>query len=390
VRAADRAARRRVLVVVGTRPEAIKMAPVLRALQQAEATEVRLVLTGQHSDLVDEVLETFSLRPDWDLAIMKDNQTLTGVGQECLGGMARILGEWTPDMVLVQGDTASVFFSSLAAFLQGDVAIGHVEAGLRTGNLRQPFPEEAFRRLTAVLADLHFAPTPGARDNLLREGVPADRIHVTGNTGVDALLEVERMAKAPSSPILQRLILPGAPPFLLLTAHRRESFGGGLERVFRAVRALVDESPELEVLFPVHPNPAVVDPARRVFEGAERIHTVAPLAYSDLVAAIRQARAVLTDSGGIQEEAPTFGTPVLVLRDVTERPEGIQAGVARLVGTDPDRITHEVRRILKAPSSERIQLRKANPYGDGRAGPRIAEAVTTFLEKRHSIGRRPA
>ena len=375
--------------MVGTRPEAIKMAPVLQALRQAEATEARLVLTGQHSDLVDEVLDTFSLRPDWDLDIMRENQTLVGVGQECLGGIARILGEWPPDLVLVQGDTASVFFSSLAAFLQGNVAIGHVEAGLRTGNLRQPFPEEAFRKLTAVLADLHFAPTPGARDNLLREGVPAERIHLTGNTVVDALLEVERMEKAPSSPILERLTLPGSPPFLLLTAHRRESFDGGLERAFRSVRALVDETPELEVLFPVHPNPAVVDPARRIFDGAERIHRVAPLTYSDLVVALRGARAVLTDSGGIQEEAPTFGTPVLVLRDVTERPEGVDAGVALLVGTDPERIIREVRRILKSPPSERDRLRTANPYGDGLAGPRIAAAIKGFLETRNSIGGRP-
>jgi len=381
-----RVPRGRVLVVVGTRPEAIKMAPVLRALREAEATEVRLVLTGQHSDMVDEVLETFSLRPDWDLEIMRENQSLTEVGEECLAGMARVLGDWPPDMVLVQGDTASVFFSSLAAFLKGDVAIGHVEAGLRTGDLRQPFPEEAFRRLTAVLADLHFAPTPGARDNLLREGVPAERVHLSGNTVVDALLEVEGMAKAPSSPILRRLMRPGAPPFLLLTAHRRESFGGGLERVFRAVRAVVDEWPELEVVFPVHPNPAVLDPARRILERAERIHRVAPLTYSDLVAALGKARAVLTDSGGIQEEAPTFGTPVLVLRDVTERPEGIAAGVALLVGTDPDRIANEVRRILKAPLSDRSQLRKANPYGDGRAGRRIAEVVGTFLEVRRSTG----
>jgi len=385
-----KAARGRVLVVVGTRPEAIKMAPVIRALRAAGATEVRLVLTGQHSHLVDEVLETFSLRPDWDLEIMRENQSLTVVGQECLGGMDRVLGDWPPDLVLVQGDTASVFFSSLATFLRGDIAIGHVEAGLRTGSLRQPFPEEAFRRLTAVLADLHFAPTPGARENLLREGVPADRIHLTGNTVVDALLEVEGQGKAPSSPVLRRLIRPDAPPFLLLTAHRRESFGGGLDRIFQTVRTLVDEWPELEVVFPVHPNPAVVDPARRILEGAERIHRVPPLTYSDIVAALRHARAVLTDSGGIQEEAPTFGTPVLVLRDVTERPEGVDAGVARLVGTDPDRITNEVRRILKAPPSERVRLREANPYGDGRAGERIAEAVRTFLEVRQTTRGRQA
>ncbi len=370
----------RVLAIVGTRPEAIKMAPVLEALhQRRERIQTRLALTGQHDELVDEALRTFGLRPHWDLGIMREGQSLTDVGRECLLGIGRILEDWRPALVLVQGDTASVFFGTLAAYFQ-KIPSAHVEAGLRTGDLHRPFPEEGFRRLSAVLADLHFAPTEGARESLRREGIPDDRIHVTGNTVVDALLSVADRETAPESPLLQRLIRPGAPPFALLTAHRRESFGRPLERIFEAVLELADRDESLEIVYPVHPNPEVHGPATRILGDHPRVHLLEPLDYPSLVAAMRAATLILTDSGGIQEEAPTFGTPVLVLREVTERPEGIEAGVARLVGTDPERIVEEARAILRESPTRREDRRVANPYGDGRAGERIAQHVEAFLK----------
>jgi UDP-N-acetylglucosamine 2-epimerase (non-hydrolysing) len=368
-----------VLVVVGTRPEAIKMAPVLGALRaRRPRIECRLALTGQHSDLVDEALSTFGLVPDWDLEIMRDGQSPSDVGRGCLEGMDRVVREWPPDLVLVQGDTASVFFSALVAYFHG-IPAGHVEAGLRTGDLRNPFPEEGFRRMTGVLADLHFAPTGRARENLLREGVPSERIHVTGNTVVDALLEVAARGGPAVSPEL-RALLEAKTPFLLLTAHRRETFGPPLERVFGAVARLAEGGPAIDILFPVHPNPNVTEPARRILGGLGRVHLVPPLSYGDLVLAMKHARGVLTDSGGVQEEAPTFGTPVLVLREVSERPEGVDAGIARIVGTDPDRIVREATALLRGKAPPRGPAGgHPNPYGDGRAGERIAGIVEEFL-----------
>ena len=368
----------RVLAIVGTRPEAIKMAPVLDALEDRRGrVETRLALTGQHDELVDEALATFRLEPDWDLGIMREGQSLTEVGKECLGAVSQILEEWRPDIVLVQGDTASVFFGTLAAYLHR-IPAGHVEAGLRTGDLQSPFPEEGFRRLAGVLVDLHFAPTPHARENLLREGISDERIYVTGNTIVDALQTVADQERDPESPILRRLVGPDGPPFILLTAHRRESFGRPLERVFNAVLELVRQEEKVEIVYPVHPNPEVMDPARQILGDHPRIHLLSPLPYPDLVAALAAATCVLTDSGGIQEEAPTFGTPVLVLREMSERPEGIKAGVARLVGTDPDRIVEGARALIGS-APERRRGRSANPYGDGQAGQRIAALVEGFL-----------
>ena len=370
---------RRVLCVVGTRPEAIKMAPVLPALEEIDGdVEVGLALTGQHDELVGEVLRIFGLRPDFDLAIMRAGQSLADVGRECLARLGPVLEAWRPDLVLVEGDTASVFFGALSAYLHG-IPVGHVEAGLRTGNLRSPFPEEGYRRMVAVIADLHFAPTPGARENLLREGIAEARIHVTGNPVVDALLRVAARKAPPESPALHHLSTSGEPPFALLTAHRRESFGAPLERVFGALLELVGRHPTLEVVYPVHPNPRVQGPAHRMLSGHPRVHLVAPLTYSDLVWTLEHAAVVLTDSGGIQEEAPTFGTPVLVLREVTERPEGVEAGLAELVGTEAERIIPAALRLLERRREDRERARGRNPYGDGTAGRRIAEAVRTFL-----------
>ena len=378
--------RPRVLTVVGTRPEAIKMAPVVRALEaREELVESRMGLTGQHDELVDQVLEAFRMSPDYDLGIMRPEQNLYDVAHACLDGLREIIRDFRPDLILVQGDTASVFFGSLAAFFE-KVGVGHVEAGLRSGHpglpYPDPYPEEMFRRLTGVLTLHHFAPTLRARDNLLREGIPQTRIHVTGNTVVDALLEAAQAPHEPVNPDLRQAI-SGGRELILLTAHRRESFGAPIREVFGAVRELVDAHEEMEVLYPVHPNPQVTGPAREILSGHPRIRLTRPLEYLDLVSALRHARLVLTDSGGIQEEAPTFGVPVLVLREATERPEGVEAGVARLVGTRRERILVEAEELLGADagaSSRGGGIR--NPYGDGAAGERIADVVVSALTGR--------
>ena len=371
-----------VLVLVGTRPEAIKMAPVVKALRAyAPRFRTRLVLTGQHEELAIEALAPFGLTPDRNLGIMREDQTLYDVAVGCLAGLRDLLSDDPPEVLLVQGDTASVFFGALVGFFER-VRVGHVEAGLRSGDMAHPFPEEGFRRLTGVLADFHFAPTPDAAENLRREGVPEARIHVTGNPVVDALLDIAGQDASPSSDVLSRLDArsrKGEGPFALLTAHRRESFGEPLDRVFGAVLRLVEAEPELNVLYPVHPNPQVRGPAETILGAHPRIHLVSPLPYPELVRALSGAAVVLTDSGGIQEEAPSFGTPVLVLREVTERPEGVRAGVAELVGTDPDRIFASARRALAEGEAGRERRRGANPYGDGRAGERIAAIVARSL-----------
>lgn len=379
---AHRKARPRILVIIGTRPEAIKMAPVVAALRRhGDALETEVVLTGQHSSLVDQALADFNLVPDHDLGIMREGQSLYDVADGCLQGLRKVVARRAPQMILVQGDTASVFFGALVGYFER-VAVGHVEAGLRSGNLQSPFPEEGFRRLTGVLADLHFAPTAEAREHLLREGVPRIRIHLTGNPVVDALLRMADSAAIPGNRALARLLertRSGVGPFMLLTAHRRESFGPPMERAFQGVLQLLDEVPELECLYPVHPNPRVREPATRLLGNHPRVHLVDPLPYPDLVQSLEGASFVLTDSGGIQEEAPTFGTPVLVLREVTERPEGIRAGAATLVGTDPERIVSQARAALQESPLDRKRRRRDNPYGDGKAGERIAHATLTFL-----------
>ena len=369
--------------MVGTRPEAIKMAPVVGALGRSDGVEIRLALTGQHSGLLDQALEAFGLEPDYDLGIMREGQTLYDVGRGCLEGLREVVQAYGPDMVLVQGDTATVFFASLVAFFE-KVQVGHVEAGLRSRDKWAPFPEEVFRRLTDVITDLHFAPTHTAAKSLLAEGVRPEHLHVTGNTVVDALLEVAAVEREPEDPTLVSILADQKRRLVLLTAHRRESFGQPLSEVFAAVRRIADEHGDVDVLYPVHPNPNVVEPAEELLGDHPRVHLVEPLAYLDLVTALRHSHLILTDSGGIQEEAPTFGTPVLVLREVTERPEGIEAGVARLVGTDGGRIVAEAAEILArgTPASDARAEgpeRTPNPYGDGRAGERIADIVVSAL-----------
>lgn len=367
----------RVLVVVGTRPEAIKMAPVIYALKRrSDAILTSLALTGQHTHLVDQVLHAFEMSPDFDLGIMQENQDLYHVAHACLDGLRGVVREYRPDLLLAQGDTATVFYATLVAFFE-QVAVGHVEAGLRSGDKRAPYPEEMFRRLSDVLTDFHFAPTPSARENLLRENVPPERVFVTGNTVVDALLAAVGRREAPEDHELRAIVDRGS-RLVLLTAHRRESFGEPIREVFRGVRELVDREPDVEVLYPVHPNPNVLEPAREELGNHPRIHLTQPLDYLDLVTALACASLVLTDSGGIQEEAPTFGAPVLVLREVTERPEGVEAGVAELVGTDRALIVDRALEALSV-SEGRSPPSVRNPYGDGQAGARIADIIVAAL-----------
>jgi UDP-N-acetylglucosamine 2-epimerase (non-hydrolysing) len=365
----------RVLVVVGTRPEAIKMAPVVTALRAlAPDVETRVALTGQHTDLVDQVLHAFSLEPDYELGIMKPGQTLYDVVQRALEGLRGVVQDFKPDALLVQGDTATVFVGSLVGFFE-HVKVGHVEAGLRSHDKWAPWPEEIFRRLTDVVSDYYFAPTAYARDALLAENTPPEHVFVTGNTVVDALATV-----ADSDPRIEndtlRAVVEGPRRLVLLTAHRRESFGAPIREVFSAVRTLADEHEDIEIVYPVHPNPNVLEPAREMLSAHPRIHLTEPVGYFDLISALKAASLILTDSGGIQEEAPTFGTPVLVLREVTERPEGVEAGAAELVGTDRELIVRRARAILAAPLTRGNAV---NPYGDGRAGARIADIVVSDL-----------
>ena len=368
------------------------MAPVVKALKKCESVETRLALTGQHTDLLDQALQAFSLDPAYDLGIMREGQTLYDVAQGCLDGLREVVQGYRPDMMLVQGDTATVFFGSLVAFFE-KIPVGHVEAGLRSRNKWAPFPEEVFRRLTDVISDFHFAPTGSAAESLLNEGVRPEQVHVTGNTVVDALLQIAAVERAPDDPTLTSILADTNARLVLLTAHRRESFGQPIRDVFAAVRKIADEHADVRVLYPVHPNPNVVEPAAELLGEHPRVHLVEPLAYLDLVAALRHAHLILTDSGGIQEEAPTFGTPVLVLREVTERPEGIETGAARLVGTDRERIVAEATKILAhaargfqdGPESAgtgtntETAEENVNPYGDGRAGERIADIVVSTL-----------
>jgi UDP-N-acetylglucosamine 2-epimerase (non-hydrolysing) len=365
----------RVLVAVGTRPEGIKLAPVVEALRaRSGEVDARLALTGQHTDLMDQVLDVFGLDVSWDLGIMKEGQNLYDVAHGCLDGLRRVVTEFEPDMLLVQGDTASVFFGALVGFFER-VQVGHVEAGLRSGDKWRPYPEEILRRMTGVVADVHFAPTPGARAHLLAENVAPSSIHVTGNTVVDALLRIAAQPHEPQDRVLAETLASGR-RMVLVTAHRRESFGAPLREAFSALRDIADRFDDVTLVYPVHPNPNVRGPADEMLGNHPRVRLTAPLDYLDLLFALRHASLAITDSGGIQEEAPSFGTPVLVLREVTERPEAVQAGVAKLVGTDRALIVREATAVLGGDGKA---ARIENPYGDGRAAERIADIVIHAL-----------
>jgi UDP-N-acetylglucosamine 2-epimerase len=368
--------RPRVLCVFGTRPEAIKMAPVVRALAApSSGLEPVVCVTDQHREMLDQVLEFFDVTPDHRLGVMQAGQTPSEVAARVLERLPAVLEDVEPAAVLVQGDTTTTVAAALAAF-HARLPVGHVEAGLRTHRLDSPFPEEGNRRLTTVMARWHFAATPGARDNLLHERVPAAHIVVTGNPVVDALLwAVERLGDRR----IVRLPADEARRLILVTAHRRESFGAPFLELCRALRELADRNPDVELAYPVHLNPQVQAPVRRVLGGHPRIHLLPPVGYSELVDLLRRSHLVLTDSGGIQEEAPSLGKPVLVLRDTTERGEGIAAGTARLVGTARRRIVAETERLLRDPAAYEVMARAHNPYGDGDAGERIARVLRRTL-----------
>jgi UDP-N-acetylglucosamine 2-epimerase (hydrolysing) len=369
--------RPRILCVFGTRPEAIKMAPVVRALGAAASGVVPVVcVTEQHREMLDQVLGFFDLRPDHRLGVMSTEQTPSQIAARVLERLPAVLDAVKPAAVLVQGDTTTTVAAALAAFY-ARIPVGHVEAGLRTGRLDAPFPEEANRRLTTQISRWHFAATATARDNLLREGVAAQRVVVTGNPVVDALhWAVERLGPRRVGPPVP---LDSSRRLLLVTAHRRESFGAPFLELCRALRELADRNPDVELAYPVHLNPAVQKPVRRILAGHPRIHLVAPVTYAALVDLLRRCALVLTDSGGIQEEAPSLGKPVLVLRDATERPEGVAAGTAKLVGTSRRRIVAETERLLHDPAAYEAMARAHNPYGDGHASERIVRVLRGAL-----------
>ena len=368
----------KVLTVFGTRPEAIKMAPLVKCLQHAAHIEARVCVTAQHRQMLDQVLDLFEIRPDHDLDVMRPGQDLFTITAEILQAIRGVYEAERPDVVLVHGDTTTTFAATLAAFYLR-IPVGHVEAGLRTGNLYSPWPEEANRRLTSALAAMHFAPTPTSRDNLLRENVPGERIFVTGNTVIDALLAVRD--KLDASAELRARMQAGAAflrsdaRLLLITGHRRENFGGGFERICDAIAALAARYPDLDLVYPVHLNPNVQEPVRRLLSGISNVHLIEPLDYLPFVHLMTRATLILTDSGGIQEEAPSLGKPVLVMRDTTERPEAVEAGTVRLVGTDARTIVEGVSRLLDDAAEYRRMSVAHNPYGDGHACGRIVAAL---------------
>lgn len=368
---------KRVMVVFGTRPEAIKMAPVVHALREHPDIQPIVTVTAQHREMLDQVLDIFDIAPDYDLDIMQRGQTLADVTSKILLGMPAVFEQARPDLVLVHGDTSTTLATALAAFY-ARVPVGHVEAGLRTGNMQAPWPEEANRRLTAPLCTYHFAPTQRSRDNLLAENINASRITVTGNTVIDALLKVnERLHTEAALKAQMKAQFPFLDParrLLLVTGHRRENFGEGFERICRALAQLAQRD-DIQIVYPVHLNPNVQEPVRRHLSNLGNVHLIEPQEYLPFVYLMQQSFVILTDSGGVQEEAPSLGKPVLVMRDTTERPEAVDAGTVRLVGTDRGKITGQVNALFDDAAHYATMAEAHNPYGDGKASGRIAEQI---------------
>lgn len=373
----------RILPIFGTRPEVVKMAPVIRALQATPGCETVVCVTAQHREMLDQALQLFGIVPDIDLNLMKPNQTLAQLTAAIFENLDPVLEKYQPDWVLVQGDTTTVMVAALASYYR-HIRVGHVEAGLRTGDKWQPFPEEINRRMASVITDLHFAPTEHSRQNLLREGVDDWRIVVTGNPVIDALNEiVRRPVPAEVEAMLKQWgVLDGSRQLVLVTAHRRENFGKPLEDIFAALLALAREHTDrLQLVYPVHLNPHVHQLAHQVLGNEPNITLLPPLEYLPMVHLLRRAHLVLTDSGGIQEEATALGIPTLVMRQVTERPEGVDAGVLKLVGTDTQRIMDETNLLLKNSDAYQSMTRAQNPFGDGQAAGRIVRALLDFADR---------
>ncbi|MCR9502067.1 non-hydrolyzing UDP-N-acetylglucosamine 2-epimerase [Vibrio vulnificus] len=370
--------KKKVLTVFGTRPEAIKMAPLVHALSADERFESKCCVTAQHREMLDQVLELFEIKPDYDLDLMRSGQSLNDVTARILRELKPVLQEFKPDVVLVHGDTATTFAASLAAYYE-QIPVGHVEAGLRTGNIYSPWPEEANRKLTGVLTQYHFAPTDTSQKNLLQENVEKENISVTGNTVIDALLMIKDKIDHDKS--LQQQLSEQFPflcedqNLVLVTGHRRESFGDGFERICEALAFTAQKHPEVQIVYPMHLNPNVREPVNRILAGINNVHLIEPQQYLPFIYLMNRAHIILTDSGGIQEEAPSLGKPVLVMRDTTERPEAVEAGTVKLVGTDIDRIVVGLTTLLKDKQAYKEMSFAHNPYGDGKACQRILDVL---------------
>jgi UDP-N-acetylglucosamine 2-epimerase (non-hydrolysing) len=373
----------KVLTVFGTRPEAIKMAPIVHALSEDSRFDSKVCVTGQHREMLDQVLSLFEITPDFNFCVMRPGQSLCDVTSAILKGMDEMLMEYSPDLILVHGDTATTFASALAAYHK-QIPVGHVEAGLRTGNIYSPWPEEGNRRLTSSIARYHFAPTNESKNNLLKENISESEILVTGNTVVDALFWVkDKIARRPLlKDDLGRLypMLDPEKKVILVTGHRRESFGQGFENICQALQRIALEHSDCQIIYPVHLNPNVQEPVNRLLKGIENIYLIEPQEYLPFIYLMMKSEIILTDSGGIQEEAPSLGKPVLVMRETTERPEAIEAGTVKLVGTDPELIFSEVTKLLSDKGAYQKMSMSHNPYGDGQASSRIIQFILSGVE----------
>lgn len=378
----------KVLSVFGTRPEAIKMAPLVRALNVSNHIQAKVCVTAQHREMLDQVIDLFGIYTDYDLNVMKHGQSLHDVSTSILLGLKSVLDEFMPDIILVHGDTATTFAASLAAYYQ-QIPVGHVEAGLRTGNLYSPWPEEGNRKLTTAIAELHFAPTLTSQKNLLNEGISSQDLVVTGNTVIDALLMIKNRLdsdiKLTKSLALQFPQLQADKKLILVTGHRRESFGDGFERICEALAEIAITYPEIQILYPVHLNPHVREPVKRILSNLSNVFLIEPQEYLPFVYLMNQSHIILTDSGGIQEEAPSLGKPVLVMRDTTERPEAVLAGTVKLVGTNKNNIVKAVANLLTNEADYKRMSRAHNPYGDGKASERIINKIEQHFATKITI-----
>ncbi|MCC4797860.1 UDP-N-acetylglucosamine 2-epimerase [Enterovibrio norvegicus] len=370
--------KKRILIVFGTRPEAIKMAPLVHALNTDNRFDAKICVTAQHREMLDQVLELFDIKPHYDLNLMRAGQSLNDVTTRILLELKPVLQEFKPDVVLVHGDTATTFAASLAAYYE-QIPVGHVEAGLRTGNIYSPWPEEANRKLTGALTQYHFAPTETSKNNLLKENYDEKNISVTGNTVIDALLIIKE--KIGNDDALQQQLSEQFPflqedkKLVLVTGHRRESFGGGFERICEALAFTAQKHPETQIVYPMHLNPNVREPVNRILAGISNVHLIEPQQYLPFIYLMNRSHIILTDSGGIQEEAPSLGKPVLVMRDTTERPEAVAAGTVKLVGTNVDRIVTSLTKLLQDEQAYKEMSFAHNPYGDGKACQRILDVL---------------
>lgn len=372
--------KKKIITIFGTRPEAIKMAPLVKELENREGIDSKVCVTAQHREMLDQVLDYFDIEPDFDLNIMKNKQTLTGITNRVLEGLEEIFLQEKPDMILVHGDTTTTFSGALAAFYQ-QIKVGHVEAGLRTFDKYFPFPEEMNRKLTGALADLHFAPTKGSKTNLLREGINEENIYITGNTVIDAMLHTVKEDYIFDNDTLNKIDFKNK-KVIMITAHRRENWGEGIDNICEALNKIVDENEDVELIYLVHLNPVVKDVVYNKLGNKERVHLLPPLDNKETHNLMNKCFMVMTDSGGLQEEAPHLGKPVLVLRDVTERPEAVEYGTVKLVGTDIDKILLEANNLINNKDAYIKMSKAANPYGDGLASKRIADIIENYFNIR--------